>query len=72
MTDLIIAAFLALLVALIIVVSWLIQLQTTLSGITEAHNAMEEDLTDVESALFGHGSHNEEHATQTGDDHAAA
>lgn len=72
MTDLIITAFLALLVALVIVVSWLIQLQTTLSAIAEAHNAMEEDLTDVESALFGLGSHNEEHAMQTGDDHAAA
>lgn len=72
MTDLIIAAFLALLVALIIVVSWLIQLQTTLSAITEAHNAMEEDLTDVESALFGHGAQSKKHATQVGDDHAAA
>lgn len=72
MTDLIITAFLALLVALIIVVSWLIQLQTTLSAITEAHNAMEEDLTDVESALFGHGRRNEEYAPQAGDDHAAA
>lgn len=72
MTDLIIAAFLALLVALIIVVSWLIQLQTTLSAITEAHNALEEDLTDVESALFGHDLQQGKHATQVGDDHAAA
>ena len=72
MTDLIIAAFLALLVALVIVISWLIQLQTTLSAITEAHNALEEDLTDVESALFGHVRQNEKHATQAGDDHAVA